>query len=103
MPEQLKVRIVRFVDPDQPGWVECEFVDALGRTHVLRDKVPIFTAEDLWAGDNYPQPGFAPCEILTRWRDHAERELVRITTAMPCGIESNEGLSEFVVLADALT
>jgi hypothetical protein len=99
----LNVQIVRFVDPSQPGWVECEFVDAGGRTHVLKDKVPIFSVEDLDAGDSYPRPGSAPCEILGRWQDHDERGLVRITTATPCDIESNEGLSEFVVLAEALT
>jgi hypothetical protein len=41
----ISAQIVRFVDTHQPGWVECEFVDAEDWRHVLRDKVPIFTAE----------------------------------------------------------
>jgi len=36
--------------------------------------------------------------VLNRWRDTSERDLVRISTADPYGIESSEGLSEFVVL-----
>jgi hypothetical protein len=40
---QLAVWIVRFVDQHFPGWVECEFIDAEGRRHTVRDKVPVFT------------------------------------------------------------
>ena len=40
------VQIVRFVDSGFPGWVECELVDAAGRRHILKDKVPTFTLED---------------------------------------------------------
>lgn len=29
------------------GWVKCELIDADGKRHVIRDKVPIFTAETL--------------------------------------------------------
>ena len=52
------VQIVRFVDSGFPGWVECELVDAAGRRHILKDKVPIFTVEDLGADSKYPTPGF---------------------------------------------
>jgi hypothetical protein len=31
----LAVQIVRFVDSDFPGWVECELVDAAGKRHVM--------------------------------------------------------------------
>jgi len=41
----VSVQIVRFVNRDFPGWVECELVDADGRCRVIRDKVPMFTVE----------------------------------------------------------
>lgn len=98
----LSVRIARFIDDSQPGWVECEFVDASGRRHTLRDKVPIFNTERLDADSAYPQAGVAGCDVLARWKDEHGRELVRVTTARPCDIASTEGLSEFVVLASQL-
>jgi hypothetical protein len=102
MPD-LMVRIVRFVDRDFPGWVECEFVDAEGRRHSIIEKVPIVTTEDLGADSEYPKPGIVRCEILKRYRDDKGQELVRISTDRPTGIESTEGTSEFAVPADLLT
>lgn len=101
MPE-LTIQVVRFVDVTQPGWVECEFVDAAGHLHTLRDKVPIFTNEDLDANSRYPRHGTAACEVLEQWQDSQGRKLVRITTDRPYGIESVEGLTEFVVLRELI-
>jgi len=96
----LKVQIARFVDGDFPGWVECELVDANGRRHVLKDKVPIFTVEDLDANSEYPRPGAISCEVLERYQDEKGQELVRVSTIKPSDIESIEGLSEFTVPAN---
>jgi hypothetical protein len=52
----ISAEIVRFVDSHQPGWVECEFADAEGRRHALRDKVPIFTVEMLDAASKFYCP-----------------------------------------------
>jgi hypothetical protein len=98
----LAVEIVRFVDDHQPGWVECEFVDAEGRRHTIVDKVPILSLEPLEATSKYPQAGFVQCEVLNRWEDDKGRKLARISTARPIDIESTEGLSEFVVLSAQL-
>jgi hypothetical protein len=98
----LAVQIARFVDDHQPGWVACEFVDAGGRSHSIIEKVPVLGSEDLDAASVYPRPGRVGCEIVNRWRDTDGRELVRITTVRPWCIESTEGLSEFVVLAEQL-
>jgi len=98
----LAVEIVRFVDGHQPGWVACEFVDAEGRRHTIVDKVPVFGLDSLDAGSKYPQSGVARCELVDRWRDAFNRELVRITLAKPDGLESTAGLSEFVVLSTQL-
>jgi hypothetical protein len=101
--QNLSVQIVRFVDDRFPGWVACEFVDANSLRHVLIDKVPVFTDEPLDAASSYPQPGSAPCEVLARWQDTQGRELVRVTIARPVGMESTEGLSEFVVAGAQLS
>jgi hypothetical protein len=96
-PAELAVQIVRFVDECQPGIVECEFDDAKGRRHTLVDKVPIFSADLLDADSAYPQPGLARCTIVRTWCDVHGRELLTVNTADPDGIESTEGLTEFVV------
>ncbi len=75
--------------------MKYEFVDASGRRHTVVEKAPVVSIEELNADSEYPQPGSARCVILKRWRDASERDLVCISTA---GIESSEGLSEFVVL-----
>lgn len=98
----LTVQIVRFVDDYFPGVVACEFVDAAGHRHTFIEKVPIVTAEMCDATTVYPKLGTARCEILERWKDSDERELARVSTASPDAIESMEGLSEFIVLADLL-
>src|SRR3954451_14163086 len=98
----LAVQIVRFVDASQPGFAECEFVDAAARRHTLFDKVPIFSVEMLDADSAHPGPGAADCEVLARWKDDEGRELARVTTSRPFDIESREGVSEFVVLVEQL-
>src|SRR5215467_56086 len=99
----LHVSIVRFVDESQPGFVECEFTDADGTVHSVVDKVPIFSPDDLWNDSAYPQPGFARCEILERSQDSRGNKLARVTIAEPDGLESKNGLSEFVVLEAQLS
>ena len=94
---ELVLQIVRFVNDSQPGWVECEFLDAKGTRHILRDKVPIFSIDHLDENSNYPQPGFVYCEILEQWKDEQGKELARITTARPFDVESLDEISEFVV------
>jgi len=99
----ISVQIVRFVDSAFPGWVECEFVDAEGRQHIFKDKIPIFTVELLDADSKYPAPGVVACEILEQFKDEERRELTRVSTRSPWDIESSEGLSEFAVLASQVS
>ena len=99
---ELSVQIVRFVSREpQPGVVACEFVDADNRTHTIVDKLAIFTAVDLDDLGPYPTNGVVRCEVLGTWKNPEGRELVRITTRRD-GVESTEGLSEFVVLRKQL-
>lgn len=99
----LSIHIVRFVNESQPGWLECEFLDANGRKHTLIDKVPVFLCEDLDRSSQYPRPGTVRCEVISQWRDNDGRELARISTARPDGVDSTEGLSEFVVFCNQLS
>lgn len=98
----LHVRIVRFVDAHQPGWVACEFVDAENRSHTVVDKVPIFTADDIDQNTKFPLPGIMQCELISQLRDANGRDLVRISTERPSNIASEDGLSEFTVLSSQL-
>ena len=43
----LAVQITRYVDDHFPGFVECTFQDAEGKTHVFVEKVPIVSQEEL--------------------------------------------------------
>jgi hypothetical protein len=100
----LAVQIVRFVDDHQPGWIACEFPDAAGRFHTLIDKIPIFSEEYfLDEKSGYPRPGVLRVEVLSRSLDAHGREVVRITTDVPDGVESTEKLSEFTVLATQIS
>ncbi len=106
--KELTVQILRCVDDEhQPGWIECEFMDAESRRHMVVDKIPTFSIDstlDLLDCDTeYPQPGGVACEILDAWCDPQGRELVRITIDRPWHVESTEKLSEFVVLATQLS
>jgi len=78
-------------------------VDLIETTLTLIDKVPGFSANLLDTSSTYPRVGAVRCEQLARWRDATGRDLVRITIALPDGIESTEEVSEFVVLSTQLT
>jgi hypothetical protein len=45
----IQVQIVEFVDSNQPGWVGCTFRDANSEVHRIIDKIPLFTAANLWS------------------------------------------------------
>ena len=95
--------IERFVDPHQPGFVECSIIDAWNKKHLFIDKVPVVAIEDLDETSSYPQPGVIACEILKEWTDDAGRIILSVTTQHPWAIESNDGLYEFDILAEQLT
>ncbi len=95
----LTVQVVRCVDDHFPGWVECEFLDAENHRHILVEKVPVVSTEDFGPDTSYPRTGGVRCEILARWQDARGRDLVRVTTSRPDGVESTEGMSDFVMLS----
>jgi hypothetical protein len=99
---EVKILILRFTNDDQPGWVDCELVDAWGKRWLFNVKVPIVTSEDLDQTSHYPQPGGMGCEEIKRWRDDAGREIVTITTERPYDEQSIDGETLFDVLDEQL-
>jgi hypothetical protein len=97
----VEVAITRFVDDDQPGWVECLLVDAEGKKHLFIEKVPVVTLEDLNPRSSYPRIGIIACQRLARKRVD-DLEIVKIDTAKPWAVESIDGQASFVVLSHQL-
>jgi hypothetical protein len=98
MPE-ISVQITRFADGDFPGFVECHFVDALGRIHDFVEKVPVVSLEELTADSSYPRSGIIRCVIESEWQDEVGRQVVTVNTERPDGVESTEAQSRFVVFS----
>ena len=96
------VDILKFVDESNPGWVECQLIDAMGQAHTFIEKVPVVTEEDLWHDSVYPRAGIMGCEVVRRWQDDQGRALCEINTSRPWDIESKDGGTSFVVLAAQL-
>jgi len=98
--KELEVEIVRFVEECQSNIVEARFSDSGGRCHTFVDKSAIFSTDrSLDAATKYPRPGVIRCQVLAEWQVPDGPDLVRVTTE----IESTEGDSEFVVLANEVS
>lgn len=93
----VRVQVLRFVDNDFPGFVECELVDAHGRQWRFVEKGPVVTSDYLTARHTYPLPGVIACEVLDRTNG-----IARIDTSRPWAIESTEGRTQFDVLEELL-
>ena len=99
----VRIAIVDWIDDYQPGVVRCSMDDAWGRTWSFVEKVPIVTPADLSRGSSYPQPGTIACEIVRRWRDTANREIVTVDMERPWHVEAITGETLFDVLLEQLT
>lgn len=93
----LRVEIVRLIDASQPGWVECVFVDAHGRSIVIHEKAPVVSSQDIDARTKFPVRGVVACEVVD-----VKAGIVRISTARPWGIAAVDGADEFDVVSAAL-
>ena len=98
----ITVQITRFVDDHFPGCVECNFVDALGETHVFIEKVPMVSIENLSSTSDYPRSGSIDCRIEEEWNETTGRAVARVDTTEPWDMESTRGMTSFVVLASQL-
>ena len=77
------VKIVRCIDDDYPGFVECELRDVNGAIHRFHLKSIDVYDDYLTTDDEYPLEGQIRCVIVERTSD-----LVRVNTATPDDIES---------------
>ncbi len=98
----IRVDIVRYLDSSYPGFVECRLVDAAGREHFFRDKVPVVTLADIDEHSDYPQPGGIGCTVISRRIAVGGREVVEVDTEKPWAIDSTTGQMRFEVFADQL-
>ena len=98
----VRVDIRRFVDGSQPGWVECSLVDALGKQHLFREKVPVVTRESLDAESMYPRAGVIACVKLTADKSDSDHPVVTVDTREPWDVESIEGEYRFSVFSEQL-
>jgi hypothetical protein len=96
----IKVTIERFTQEWQPGWVECTFADAAGKSHVFEEKVPVVTVEDLDASSDYPRAGVIGCQVVATRVGPDGRELLTVDTEQPWGIASKAGETRFEVLRE---
>ena len=98
----IAVEISQVVDDSgYPTFVECLLIDAMGQRHIFVEKEPVVSAAGIDI-ESFPASGVIACEVESEWLDSNGRSVVRVATTRPWGIESTEGSSSFVVLAEQL-
>ena len=92
---------VRWVsDEPQPGWVEVQCVDALGRTWSFFDKPPIFSESAHWSESAmFPIETTVECRVLSPASSGADTAAVRIASIWG---DAADGTNEFEVLPESL-
>lgn len=87
----VRAEATRWLDDNQPGWVEVVLADADGKRWVVAEKVPVLGDESLTRDAAYPRSTLVPCE--------AGSEVVegRVAVTLLHGIEAQGGQSRFVV------
>jgi hypothetical protein len=98
----VRVKIIRYVDNSQPGWIECVLADVQGQEWLFIEKVPVVTLTNLDASSNYPQPGIIACHVINTRLNTVDGEVITIDTDMPWHIESTSGKTRFDVHPDQL-
>ena len=96
---KIAVDITRFVNSEQPGWVEFNLLDAFGKTHTFIEKVPVLTTQDLNEKSIFPVSTVITCETIKKWTDENGRHLLQINTENPWNLESTTGDTKFIVEA----
>jgi hypothetical protein len=97
---EFKVSIVEYTSQDQPGWVRFTLNDAFGRVWSFVEKLPVVTEANLTVESIYPQSGSIACQLLSVFVASDGRRIARVDTKSPWGVESEQGVSIFEVLAD---
>ncbi len=82
--------VTRWLDDHQPGFVEFILTDVDGVAHVVHEKVPVLTLEDLSSSSTYPRELWICADMLSRGRDSARVRLGAF-------VESLDGRTEFTL------
>jgi hypothetical protein len=98
----LSVTIERFVNDDFSGFVECVMVDSEYCSHRFFEKAPVLSTGNLSLNSAFPQPGHIACVVEDDRLDERGRQLVRVSTTNPWGIESTTGNTTFTVVRDQI-
>ena len=99
----VRAKAIRWVsDLPQPGLVEVSLTDAHGIERRFVDKWPIFTADNLTSNTSYPVDVSIDCDAVARTTDSSGHEIVVVSTAMPWGVVTVDGVDQFEVAADQL-
>jgi hypothetical protein len=98
----VSIEVTRFVDDHFPGIAESLLIDANGHTHRFVEIGPVVSESNLRPESKYPCVGSIACEVIAEFSDVSGRQLVRIDTERPHGVESSSGETKFVVLSSQL-
>ena len=90
----VRAQVVRWVsDEPIPGIVEVQLIDGSGKVWTFVDKYPMFIATgSLSPTSDYPTPLEIACTVVER-----NSERVIVSTALPYGIETVDGVSDFTL------
>ena len=90
----VRIEVLKLVDTDSPGWVECSLVDASGTEYRFVEKAPVVLVNHESHLAFLPRPGILACEVR-----HEEGETLTIKT----DVESTSGEMVFQVRASQLS
>ena len=95
----VKIKIIKYVDDSQPGWVRCVLTDAFGKEWFFTEKVPIVTLVYLDEKSSYPQEGIINCMIVS---ENNKDNCIDIDTSKPYGVCSEENNTNFTIFKTQL-
>ncbi len=99
----IKTKITRFISADNPGFVECKFKDVWDFEHIVHEKVPVVTTENLDEKSTYPKDGVIACRQISQRTDEQGRAIVTVDTEQPWGVDTIDGKFQFDILKENLT
>jgi hypothetical protein len=83
-----------------PAFVRCRFYDARGVEHVIHEKMPIVTPQNISANGVFPQNGIIRCILQKERTDDKGRKILTVSTELPDHVETVNGLFVFDLLED---
>ncbi len=60
----VRIEVLKLVDTDFPGWVECSLVDAAGTEWRFVEKAPVVLHDSSTHLEFLPRPGILACVVM---------------------------------------